>query len=57
MSGWSQEFEKDHLEKRKDPIEYESDQDSVVVNDISTRDLKKEKRRIEEELKTKRDSW
>jgi hypothetical protein len=57
ISGWNEGFEKEYLKNREKPVEYEPDKDAIVINQSSVRDTKKEKKRIEEELKMKRDPW
>jgi hypothetical protein len=54
--GWNENFEKEYLKNRKKPMKYEPD-DSIAIDDTPQRRIKQDIKRIEEERKTKRDSW
>jgi hypothetical protein len=55
ISGWNQTFENEYLKNRKKPVTYHDD-DSIIIDKTPDKELEKDRKRIIEELKAKRDS-
>jgi hypothetical protein len=43
ISGWNAEYEKEYLKKRKKPVKFEHDQDSLSYDGTPEKEIRKEK--------------
>lgn len=55
VSGWNQTFENEYSRNRKKPLKFFPDEDSIAIDETPNKELQEDKKRIEEELKAKRD--
>ena len=55
ISGWNGFFESEYLRNRKKNQSFDSD--VIVIDNTESKDIQRDRRRIEEERKFLRDSW
>ena len=54
--GWNEEFEKEYRKNRKKPLKYEYEKDSIIIDTTPREEYERERKRIEEERKAKREA-